>query len=245
MMGNVTVFVDESGNIAKNKEEKSDYFIIAMLFVKDEDLEFVHKLFKKYRLQAVKKKSWLMEELRKNGEIKGSALTEAEKRHIYRKLFGKCRDKCELGIIVMDNKKATEKFRSNSSRAFNYLLKLYLQEAFPKSRFAGRLDNLKFVVDERNVAKASRVTLQEYLNTELNLTSDFCKGEIVVHYYDSRRFLFVQMADLIANTFFRKYQNKRDGNDNVALLMQWVPGGEVFRYPRQENSGNKRISSST
>lgn len=51
----------------------------------------------------------------------------------------------------------------------------------------------------------------------MNLTSDFCKGDIVVHYYDSRRFLFVQMADLIANTFFRKYQNKRDGNDNVAL----------------------------
>lgn len=234
-MNNVTVFVDESGNIAKNREEKSDYFVIALLFVRDEDLEFVHKLFKKYRLQAVKRKSWLLEELRRNGEIKGASLTEAEKRHIYRKLFGKCRDKCELGIIVLDNKKATEKFRANTSRAFNYLMKLYLQEAFPKSSLAENLNNLKFVVDERNVAKASRVTLQEYLNTELNLTADFCSGDIVVHYYDSRRYLFVQMADLIANTFYRKYQNKRDGNDNVALLMQWVPGGEVFQYPKENN----------
>lgn len=233
-MKNVTVFVDESGNIAKNKEEKSDYFIIAMLFVKDDDLEFIHKLFKKYRLQAVKRKSWLLEELRKSGEIKGATLTEKEKRHIYRKLFGKCRDKCELGIIVLDNKKAPEKFRANTSRAFNYLMKAYLQEAFPKSRFAKDLDNLKFVVDERNVAKSSRVTLQEYLNTELNLTEDFCSGEIVVHYYDSRKFLFVQMADLIANTFYRKYQNKRDGNDNVSLLMQWVLGREVFRFPSEK-----------
>lgn len=231
-MDNITVFVDESGNIAKNKGEKSDYFIIALLFVKDEDLEFVHKQFKKYRLQAVKRKSWLLDDLLRNGEIKGSTITEAEKRHIYRKLFGKCRDKCELGIIVLDNKKASEKFRSNSSRAFNYLMKMYLLEAFPKSRLAGNLNNLKFVVDERNVAKASRVTLQEYLNTELNLNADFCRGEIVVHYYDSRRYLFVQMADLIANTFYRKYQNKRDGNDNVALLMQWIPGGTVYRYPK-------------
>ena len=44
-MGNVTVFVDESGIIAKTKAKKTNYFVVTLLFVRDEDIREVGQAF--------------------------------------------------------------------------------------------------------------------------------------------------------------------------------------------------------
>ena len=45
-MGNVVVFVDESGIIPKHKSKKTNYFIITLLFLREEDQGLVKKLSK-------------------------------------------------------------------------------------------------------------------------------------------------------------------------------------------------------
>lgn len=237
-MGNVTVFVDESGIIAKHKAEKTNYFVITLLFVREENLNSVKNAFKKYRLQVAKRKQELLEELTNNKEIKGSAVSESDKHYIYNKVIEKCGDKFEIGLILLNNRKATAKFRSNSSRAFNYLIKLYLQDIFVQSEMFNDLDRLSFIIDERNVATESKYTLQEYLNTELNLTEHFCNEEIVVQYYDSKKFILLQMADFISNTCFRKWQKKYNDSDNVSMLLKKTLKGRPYVFPRTYKKKN-------
>ena len=227
---NITVFVDESGTVSKGVRENKDYFIITLLFVKNERIDYVKKLFKKYRLQVVNKKEELKNNLKEKKEIKGSELSEKEKQHIYSKIMEKCTDDFELAIIVLDNKEASERFRSNSSRVFNYLIKQYLKCYFKKYSKYRELDSIHFVIDERNVATKSIYTLEEYLNTELNLMHDFSREEIRVDYSASEKYLLLQMADFISNTFYRKYQ-KNYNSDNIGLLLEKTCKGKVFKFP--------------
>lgn len=234
-MKNVTVFVDESGIIAKHLSAKTNCFIITLLFVEDENIGYLKNHFKKYRLQIAKKKAELWDELTSTKEIKGSSVSEADKHSIYSKLFTTCGDKFELGIIKLDNQFTTERFRSNSSRAFNYLIKLYLQRAFTRSPLYKDLDKLSFIIDERNVASESKFTLQEYLNIELNLTEHFCNDDISVHYYDSKKFILLQMADFISNTCYRKWQKKNEDNGNTDLILTATLKGKPFVFPVHHN----------
>lgn len=230
-MKNVTVFVDESGIIAKHLSDKTNCFIITLIFVEDQNIDYVKKHFRKYRLQVAKKKSELLEELTDTKEIKGSSVSESDKHIIYSKLFDTCGDKFELGIILLNNKYTTDKFRSNSSRAFNYLIKRYLQCAFIHSDMYKDLDKLSFIIDERNVASESKFTLQEYLNTELNLIDHFCNEEISVNYYDSKKFILLQMADFISNTCYRKWQKKNEDNGNTDMILKRTLKGKPFMFP--------------
>lgn len=226
----ITVFVDESGIVSKSKTANRDYFIITLLFVKNDKSDYVKKLFKKYRLQVAKKKQALMETLKENKEIKGSSLSEKEKSNVYNKIIEKCTDEFELAIIVLDNREATEQFKSNSSRVFNYLIKHYLQCHFKRYSKYKQLNSIQFIIDERNIATNSKHTLKEYLNTELNLIERFSNQDIQVKYSASESHLLLQMADFISNTFYRKYQ-KNQNSENIELLLTKTCKGKVFRFP--------------
>ena len=164
--------------------------------------------------------------------MKGSELSETEKRKIYEKIIEKCGDKFEIAVIVMNNKKATVKFRSNSSRAFNYLIKIFLEKHFKKRSKFKKVNQVSFIIDERNVATESKYTLQEYLNTELNLMETFSEKDITVHYYDSKKYLLLQLADFISNTFYRyKQKNNTESKDNVEILLKQTSTNKMFKFP--------------
>lgn len=230
----ITVFVDESGTIPKETMKEKDFFIITLLFVEDKNIEYVKKLFRRYRLQVIRKKESLFNTLKLKGEIKGSEVSEASKNIIYSKIMKKCNDKFELAIIVLNNAKATEKFKSNSSRAFNFLIKNYLCTYFKKYSRYKKLNSIKFIIDERNVATESKYTLKEYLNTELNLVEHLSKEDIDVHYFDSKKYLLLQMTDFISNTFYRKLQKNIDDKGNVQILLDATCKKNIFKFPNEK-----------
>lgn len=227
----ITVFVDESGTISKEHAKKQDYFIITLLFVENDKMEYVKKLFRKYRLQIIKKKENLIQILNEKKEIKGSQLSEVDKSKIYSKLLEKCGQDFEVAVIVLDNNKATLRFKSNTSRVFNYLIKTYLSAYFAKYSKYRNLNSIKFIIDERNVATNSRCTLQEYLNTELNLVNTFAKEDIDVHYFDSKKYILLQMVDFISNTFYRKIQKHHNDEGNTEKLLTTTCKGKIFKFP--------------
>lgn len=82
------------------------------------------------------------------------------------------------------------------------------------------------------MATKSKYTLQEYLNTELNLTQHFCDNDISVSYYDSKKFYLLQLADFISNTFYRRYQkNIKEADENVEVWLKQMANGKVYWYP--------------
>lgn len=226
----ITVFIDESGSIPR-LPTNNNYFIITLLFIENENIDHVKKIFRRSRLKIVKRKQHLYNKLKLEGEIKGSELSEKEKTTIYSKIIETCGDKFELGIIVFDSKKANDRLRSNSSRVFNYLIKIYLYKYFKKWSKYNKLNSIKFIIDERNVATQSTYTLKEYLNTELNLIESFSNQDIDVHYYDFKKYLLLQMADFISNTFYRKIQKNQQDYKNSSQLLKQTCKSEKFIFP--------------
>ena len=226
----ITVYIDESGTIAKGKIDKKDFFIISLLIT--DNTKFVKQIYRKERLRIAKKHKILMDELMATGEIKGSNMSENLKLPIYQKLMEKCQSNFEFGIISLDNSKSSEHFREVSSRAFNYLIKLYLQSFFKTSSKFKCCNSIHFIIDERNVATCSRSTLQEYLNTELNLLEPFCSGEITVEYKDSKNHLLLQMTDFISNTYFRFLEkNIKESEICITALNPNMCEKRLFKFP--------------
>ncbi len=230
----IIVFVDESGTIKKGKLNNCEYFVITLLFIKDE--KHLNKVFRRSRLKVIKNNKELYQTLQNEKEIKGSWLLEEDKESIYKEVLEKCKDDFEIAVIILDEMNSKEKFRENSARTFNYLIKNYLNKIFRKKSKFKYLNKFDFIIDERNVATESKATLKEYLNTEINLLQDFCENDIDVHYYDSKKYLMLQLADFISNTFYRYYQKENEeAKNNVNLLSEKLINNKIFMFPMRDN----------
>lgn len=227
-MDNLSAFVDESGVIKKGSLRHKDFFVIAMIFTDNE--RFLNKVFKRKRLQALNEKERKI--LNETKEIKGSDISENRKTGIYSALVEKCSDNLEIGCIVLDLQRADDKLKQISSRAFNFLIARYLSKSYRSHSKFSTAHDIALFVDERNVATGAKFTLEEYLNTEYNIEDPICDGDISVHYLDSKNRYLIQLADFIANTFYRAYKNKNpDAWENVNLLKDVLCNGKVFYFP--------------
>lgn len=224
----VTAFVDESGSIKKGTLQRKDFFVIALIFTDNE--RFLNKVFKKKRFQILTDEE--RKTLSETKEIKGSDISEKRKESIYSALVEKCGGNLEIGVIVLDLKSASERLKQTSSRAFNFLIARFLSKSYkPHSKFNAAHD-ISLFVDERNVATGAKFTLEEYLNTEYNIEEPICEGDISVHYLDSKNRYLIQLADFVANTFYRAYKKRDpDAKSNVELLRKVLCNGRVFYFP--------------
>ena len=112
----------------------------------------------------------------------------------------------DIYFIKIDNTKLTDKFCSNTSRVFNFSLKIAL-EYFIKNNYLPDEDcNLQ--LDERNEKTESRHFLENYLNTELSLNSSI-NGNFDVTYYDSANNKAIQIADVFANLYYSELQSNK------------------------------------
>lgn len=227
----ITVFIDESGSIPSKPNRTNKYFIITLLFVENKNISHVQKVFKRSRMKSIRNKDKLLKILKENKEIKGSEVNEKIKKIIYKDILNKCGEKFELGIIVLDCEKCKGSFRTVTSRTFNYLIKIYLQNEFKINSKYRNLNSMDFIIDERNIATESKNTLQEYLNTELNLNDILSKKEIKIKYLDSKNHLLLQMADFISNTFYRKIQKRIDVSENDIDLLKKTCKNRIFEFP--------------
>lgn len=222
-------FIDENtGSIKKGPLTSPDFFVIGMAFTNNE--KHIKKVFTKKRLKQLTESE--IKELQETREIKGSHMSEARKKPIYDALVEKCVDDLEIGIIVLDLKAADSRLKQSSSRAFNFLIARYLSKYYRTySKFSGA-SSIGLFVDERNVATGAKFTLEEYLNTEYNIEDPICDDNISVQYLDSKNRNLIQLADFLANTFFRAYKkNDKDARLNVELLTPLLCNGKVFYFP--------------
>jgi hypothetical protein len=148
---------------------------------------------------------------------------------IYEALVEKCSEDLEIGMIVLDLKAADERLRQSSSRAFNFLIARYFSKYYRiHSRFS-TADRIGLFVDERNVATGAKFTLEEYLNTEYNIEDPICGEGFSVQYLDSKNRNLIQLADFLANTYYRAYKkHDRDALANTGLLRPLLCNGDVF-----------------
>ena len=225
----VYVYVDESGSITKTNISNNRYFVIAMLFT--EDPVAVRRLYKKKISQLMRKSDTYRDWIHKNREIKGSDISEPVKMSVYEHIVAHGSDKVELGIIVLDNQYTTEKFIENHARSFNYMIQTYMDSYFRKhSRFMYGGGKIEFIIDEQNVATGAKYDLGGYLNQQLTFKRPIC-DMFDVTYTDSKNEKLVQLADFIANTFYRNIEKKiRESRETVSVWLPILCNGDIFDF---------------
>lgn len=224
----INTYIDESGSIPKELDNNHKYFVIALVHTKDQ--KRLSRIFKRSRLKVIKRNNDLLNELKLQKEIKGSNLTEEDKRKIYEDLVRLCND-FEIGIIILNTTKVDSTFRLNKARCFNFLLNKYFLTFAKRSNLYNKDNKYILQIDEQNVATKSTYVLREYINTELVMSRNKYNNDFGVGYYDSKNCLLIQLADFIANTTLRYLYNDDEAKKNINILMPNIMGKNFFKFP--------------
>lgn len=223
------VYVDESGSITKTNISNNRYFVIAMVFT--DEPTAIRRLFKKKISQMMKKNDKYKDMIHLKKEIKGSDISETTKKDVYKHILEHGSEKLELGLIVLDNEYTTDKFIENHARSFNYMIQTYLDSCFRNhSRFMQGYGKIEFIIDEQNIATGADYELCGYLNQQLTLKNPIC-DLFEVSYMDSKNEKLVQLADFVANTFYRNIEKKnKESKETVSMWLHTLCNGDVFDF---------------
>ena len=194
----VYVYIDESGSIHKNS--KTRYFAVGGYFTFFEGKNKIMSLYKKCN-KIIKDNRNI--DLKK--EIKSYDMTDTEKIGIFNKIE-QVEDFC--GIVKVFDKKIMTKEIAESNIFFNYAVKLLFNDCIiPLLDIKKIKDKIEFVtsVDNRNIKVGDLKNLENYLKTEFCLEN----FDFKITYYDSSTNYGIQLADLIVNTFYNIYKNRK------------------------------------
>lgn len=179
------VFVDESGNLGYNE----GHFIIAMIVLHNpKRIKNIIKSFCSYHSLE---------------EAHASTLNFPQKQFLINKLT-KQQDYNITYIIADKMMIKKKKLFDNNNLLFNYLFSFLVKDIIKANT-----DDVHFHVDNRTQKVASVNSLKEYIQIKAFTEWNFTK-ELQFEYRDSRECKQLQMADLVANCVWRKYQRKSE-----------------------------------
>ncbi len=194
----IYVYIDESGSIHKNS--KTQYFAVGGYFVLGKDKSKVTSTYKKIDKAIKTSKNISLDE-----EIKSYDMTDNEKRSI----FNSVQDiDTFYGCVKVFDKNAMKKEIVESNIFFNYAIKLLFKDCIlPLLNLNQINDSIEFIIsiDNRNIRIGNLNNLETYLKTEFCLDN----FDFIITYYDSRSNFGIQLADLIVNTFYNLYKDKK------------------------------------
>lgn len=194
----IYVSLDESGSIHKNSNTK--YFAVGGYFVFSDDKNKVTSMYKR-----INKKIKDTRNIPLIKEIKAYDMTEEEKKEI----FSKIQDyNTFYGCTKVFDKTSMKKEIIESNIFFNYAVKLLFNDCIiPLLDIKLNSENIEFIVsiDNRNIRVGELNNLETYLKTEFCLNN----FDFKITYYDSATNYGIQLADLIVNTFYNLYKDKK------------------------------------
>ncbi len=203
----IYVYLDESGSIHKNSNTK--YFAVGGYFILKNDKNKVISLYRKINKSIKDNRNIALDK-----EIKSYDMTSAEKIEI----FNYVQDIDSFyGCAKIFDKQVMKKEIIESNIFFNYAVKLLFNDCIiPLLNLSQIKDNILFIVsvDNRNIRIGELNNLETYLKTEFCLENlDF-----KITYYDSRTNYGIQLADLIINTFYNSYKDKKIVKEVLPIL---------------------------
>lgn len=174
------IFIDESGSWGKQDR----YFVIAMFIP----------------LHSKRIKNFIKDFCASHGikEVKASLLKFPEKTLLFNKL-NKIADHT-ISYIVLDKHQVKSKhLLEDGNLCFNFLLSFLLKKTIIETN-----QDIEILIDNRNTKVSSSNSLGDYLKIKAYFHWKF-SYTIKISYRDSREVKLIQMADLVANAIFAKY----------------------------------------
>ena len=213
----MNIYIDESGSINNKLDIKNDFIIALVNVYEKSKLERAYKRFissNLKRLYVLDKKARPRKMFRdgKFFELKGFLLDKDMKNKFVEYFTRK--PLFELYYIRIYNSELSDIYCKNTSRTFNYCIRLAM-ESFFKNGFLCE-GNYCLQLDERNEKKETRHFLSNYLNTELVLNKTVL-GEFEVNYYNSNCNTMIQIADVFANLLYSHIRSGAFGEEMEML----------------------------
>lgn len=197
------IFIDESGDLGMNE----GYFVIAMIVAHDS--KRLKNLVKNYCAKKA------IEEIHAHG------LPFIEKQYLINKLTKQV--DYHVSYIVADKMMIGNKsLFANNNLVFNYLFSFLVRDVLKANT-----DDILFHLDNRTQKVSSVNSLTEYIKIKAFTDWGFTK-ELNIQYHDSKICKVVQIADLVANSIYRKYvRGKSDFYDRLNIV-------KSIKFPRDK-----------
>ncbi len=194
----VFVYLDESGSIHKNS--KTSFFAVGGYIVFENEKNKITSMYK-----SLNKKIKDNRNIEYNREIKSYDMNDSEKVEILSKMEEL---KSFYGCVKVFDKHKMKKEIVESNIFFNYAVKILFKDCILPLLKSKRIkENILFIVsvDNRNIRVGELNNLETYLQTE------FCLENIdfKITYYDSSFNYGIQLADLVVNTFYNSYKDRK------------------------------------
>jgi hypothetical protein len=202
------IFIDESGDLGR----RGRFFVIAALLPNNSKRikNVIRRCCVEFGTKAPLE------------EIKGSLLKLPQRQRLINSLLSK--DDFRIAYIVADKKFLQPQLTKRKSICFNYLTQHLLKPLIKEAE-----EDIKLILDNRNIKVASGNTLRDYLEIEA-ITKWGFKHKIHLNYMDSRDSKNLQAVDVVANTVFQKYE--RNLHHAYGLFKPQVRYGKRFPYQK-------------
>lgn len=194
---NIYVYLDESGCIHKNSNTR--YFAVGGYFT------FVwgkNKIISTYK--RIDKEMKILRSMPLEKELKSRNMKDREKIAFIKALQN---IDTFYGIAKVFDKSKMSKEIVESNIFFNYAVKVLLEDSLLPLLDLNNKMYIHFIIaiDNRNIGIGDLRNLEKYLNME------FCSYSFhfQVKYYDSATHFGIQLADLIVNTFYIYYKDRK------------------------------------
>ncbi len=195
-------YFDESGNLGK----QDDYFVFAVFWTNNP--KRFKNLVKKYKKKL------------KVDELKGARLSPSMKIKIF-KDFKKQQDFGAGYMVVRKDKITEKKILEDKNIAYNYFLSYLVEKCILSSR---KEDRITLNIDTKDIKNGSKNSFDEYIRIKA-ITKWKYDGDVSTIYWDSKKNLLIQVADILSNTVYQNFEkNKKTAFDFIDFEI-------VVRFP--------------
>lgn len=205
-MAEISIFIDDSGQLHENYYSK--YFIYGGFWCKTDDVPSISRT---YALEMKKIYHTLK-------EVKSSSMKHKHKRKVLRKLINTHPNSFNPSFVATDVSKLTLEFSNKQAVQLhkNYILRRFIEDVINdlKLRKIEDIDKIHVYIDNQNqTTLIGRDPFPVYLNKKFKagnyLTQAYTESDIIfeVDFMESSAYRPIQIADLLANCKFNRYEN--------------------------------------
>ena len=213
------IVLDESGAMHLKNER---FFVIGGFITKD-----LHKI------KSCHKKAERIVKLRKNisinecVELKSSKINDNQQAIFLNALYD---IDGIIPVVIIVDKYNLKKFKASENIAYNFFVKTLLNYLFNSNIDELFVNEIELRVDNRNI----RVKELKDLETFLQMEFDLLELNFTVKYLNSKYNRDVQMADYIANLFWKKYNKLNEATAQVNKILS--SDGELKDFEVKEEN---------
>lgn len=184
------IILDESGAMHLKKER---YFIIGGFITKElHTVTSTHKKIEK--IIKIRKNI----DINKKVEFKSSKINSNQQLLFLKSLYSLSN---VIPIVILVDKENLSKFKASENLAYNFFVKTLIKYLFNCNISILNTNSIELRVDNRSTSVKSLNDLETFLQWEFN-NQDL---DVCVKYLDSKDNRDIQMADYVANLFWKKY----------------------------------------